>query len=267
MGAIIYRPTTVQPVTGRVGNPDRHRATTSDKAMSNSSTMSVSSSIDRLAMAAALALGMIVLPSFAADPPAGKFILRSPEVADGGTLPRDYTGDGTSSTLPLEWSGAPAGTKGYALIMHHNAPDGIKWYWILYNIPADVRSLPKNVKGVGTLGSNSVNNRGGYAPPHSKGPGAKTYIYTVYALSAPPDITVPALKVSRDVLLTAVQYKILASAELKVVYSRPPGATDSSVEGGRPDAGSARNRPDGPGERPPRGPVRQEGQQGPPGDQ
>ena len=30
----------------------------------------------------------------------------------------------------------------------------------------------------------------GYAPPHSKGPGAKTYVFTVYALSAPvrPDV-------------------------------------------------------------------------------
>ncbi|MEI6394559.1 MAG: YbhB/YbcL family Raf kinase inhibitor-like protein [Verrucomicrobiota bacterium] len=233
--------------------------------MSNSSTMSVSSSIDRLAMAAALALGMIALPSFAADPPAGTFILRSPEVTYGGTLPEDYTGDGTSSTLPLEWSGAPAGTKGYALIMHHNAPDAIKWYWILYNIPAEVQTLPKNVKGVGTLGSNSVNNRGGYAPPHSKGPGAKTYIYTVYALSAPPDITVPALKVNRDVLLAAMKDKILASAELKVVYSRPPGATDSSGEGGGTDASPGQNRPDSPGDRPPRDPNRQEGQRRPPG--
>ncbi len=32
-----------------------------------------------------------------------------------------------SATLPLEWSGAPAGTKSYALIMHHQAPDQIKW--------------------------------------------------------------------------------------------------------------------------------------------
>jgi phosphatidylethanolamine-binding protein (PEBP) family uncharacterized protein len=62
-------------------------------------------------------------------------VLRSPEVADGGQLPKDYTGDGTSSTLPLEWSGAPDGTKSFALIMHHVAPDMTKWYWILYNIP------------------------------------------------------------------------------------------------------------------------------------
>ena len=202
-------------------------------------------------MAVGLALGLIVLPSFSADPSAAKFELRSPEVTDGGPLPKDYTGDGTSATLPLEWSGAPVGTKGYALIMHHNAPDGIKWYWILYNIPADVQSLPKNVKGVGTLGGNSVNNRGGYAPPHSKGPGPKTYIYTVYALSAPPDLTVPALKVTREVLLAAMKDKILASAELKVVYSRPPGATDNAGEG----------------DRPPRDSKRQDGRRPPPRDQ
>ena len=45
------------------------------------------------------------------------------------------------------------------------------------------------MKGVGTVGSNSVNDRTEYAPPHSKGPGAKTYILTVYALSAPPQLT------------------------------------------------------------------------------
>lgn len=154
----------------------------------------------------------------------GRFILRSAEVADGGQLPTDYTGDGTSATLPLEWSGAPAGTKSYAVIMHHVAPDKTKWYWILYDIPAVVTNLPKNVKGIGTLGNNSVNGRTEYAPPHSKGPGAKTYIYTVYALSAPPRLTVPPAQVNREVLLAAMQDRILATAELHVVYSRPAGS-------------------------------------------
>ena len=153
------------------------------------------------------------------------FVLRSPAVVDGGQLPTDYTGDGESATLPLEWSGAPDGTKSYAVIMHHVAPDKLKWYWILYNIPADVISLPKNVQGVGTLGNNSVNGKAEYAPPHSKGPGPKTYIYTVYALSAPPQITLPPSEVSREVLLNAIQDHILAAAELRVVYTRPAGPT------------------------------------------
>ncbi len=157
----------------------------------------------------------------------GGFVLGSPEVADGGTLPRDFTGDGESATLPLEWKGAPPGTGSFAVIMHHiPGQNGTpKWYWVLYNIPAETRSLPRNVQNVGTLGNNSINDRVGYAPPHSKGPGEKTYIYTIYALSSPPDIKVPPAQVSRDVLLEAMKDRTLATAELKVVYSRPEGAT------------------------------------------
>ena len=55
--------------------------------------------------------------------------------------------------------------------------------------------------GIGTLGNNSVNHKTGYAPPHSKGPGPKTYILTVYALSAPVQISVPPSEVNRKVLL------------------------------------------------------------------
>jgi phosphatidylethanolamine-binding protein (PEBP) family uncharacterized protein len=162
----------------------------------------------------------------AARPAATGFVLRSPDVKDGGELPKEFTGDGAATTLPLEWSGAPAGTKSFAIIMHHVAPDQTKWYWILYNIPAEVQSIPKNAKGIGILGNNSVNERAEYAPPHSKGPGAKTYIYTVHALSEAPLITVPPSKVSRDVLLAAMKDRILATAELRVVYTR--NAADST---------------------------------------
>ena len=153
------------------------------------------------------------------------FSLRSSEVQDGGTLPVEFTGDGASATLPLEWTGAPAETKSYALIMHHIAPDMAKWYWIIYNIPANVTSLPKNVKGIGTWGNNSVNDRTEYAPPHSKGPGAKTYILTIYALSAPPQLTVPPSQVNREVLLAAMKDKILGTSELSVVYTRTGDGT------------------------------------------
>jgi phosphatidylethanolamine-binding protein (PEBP) family uncharacterized protein len=169
-----------------------------------------------------------VPPAVAPAPPAASsFVLRSPEVADGGALPIDYSGDGTGATLPLAWTGAPAGTKSYALIMHHLDPQGVtKWYWTLYNIPANVAALPKNVRGVGTLGSNSVNRQIGYAPPHSKGPGPKTYVLTLYALSDTLGINQPPAEVNREVLLAAMKGKVLASAELHVVYTRgePPPA-------------------------------------------
>ena len=99
---------------------------------------------------------------------------------------------------------------------------------ILYNISAGVHSLPGNVREVGVLGNDSVNQKTEYAPPHSKGPGAKNYIYTVYALSAAPQLNVSADKVSREVLLTAMKDKLLATAELRVVYSRPAGSVEKA---------------------------------------
>jgi phosphatidylethanolamine-binding protein (PEBP) family uncharacterized protein len=170
------------------------------------------------------------------------FTLRSSEVANGGALPKEFTGDGSAATLPLEWSGAPAGTASFALLMHHVDPQGkTKWYWVLYDIPADVHSIPRNVKGVGTLGNNSVNGQVGYAPPHSKGPGAKTYVLTLYALSAAPKLNVPPEQVDRETLLAAMKGLTLASAELKVTYDRT-GIIDA---GGAPQPGPVPG--DGPG--------------------
>ena len=148
------------------------------------------------------------------------FVLQSPEVREG-ILPKDYTGDGSGATLPLEWSGAPAETKSYTVIMHHIDPKGgTKWYWTLYNIPAEIQSLPKNGEGIGILGNNSVNHQIGYAPPHSKGPGPKVYTITVYALSSPLEITLQPKEVSREILVNSMKEKILGFAELKVTYDR-----------------------------------------------
>jgi phosphatidylethanolamine-binding protein (PEBP) family uncharacterized protein len=150
------------------------------------------------------------------------FTLTSPDLPAGGRLPMEYTCDGNASMLALDWSGAPAGTKSYAVIMHHVAgPEDIHWYLVLYNIPADVTSLPKDFSGIGTLGTNSVNDRTEYAPPCSKGPGDKTYTYTVYALSAEPQLSVPASQVNRAMLLDAIKDITLAHAEMSVVYARP----------------------------------------------
>ena len=152
---------------------------------------------------------------------AGSFVLRSSAMADNGELPKTFTGDGDGVTPPLEWSGAPAGTRSYALVMHHTDAQGANVsYWILFNIPADKQGLPQNVKGIGTLGVGSRSNRAAYTPPHSKGPGARTYVFTVYALSAPVPLALPTSGVTQEALLDAMKGKILASADLSTTYTR-----------------------------------------------
>jgi phosphatidylethanolamine-binding protein (PEBP) family uncharacterized protein len=149
------------------------------------------------------------------------FTLTSPDVPEGGLLPVEYTCDGAANTLALSWSNAPAGTRSFAVIMEHVAsPTDIHWYWVVYDIPANITSLPKNMTGIGTLGTNSVNDRQAYTPPCSKGPGPKTYTYTVYALSRQPQVSIAANQVTRAVLLDAIHDITLASAELNVTYTR-----------------------------------------------
>jgi len=149
-----------------------------------------------------------------------QFVLTSTEIAQDSLLPVAYTCDGESSTLPLDWSGYPEGTQGFALIMHHVAPTDIHWYWVVYNIPVSVNHLSINASGFGTFGNNSVNGMTRYAPPCSQGPGFKYYVYTVYALSGPVELSLSASEVTREVLLSAIKNITLSDASLTVKYAR-----------------------------------------------
>jgi Raf kinase inhibitor-like YbhB/YbcL family protein len=161
--------------------------------------------------------------------------LRSSVVGNNSDLPKKYSGDGEGISPPLEWSGVPSGTKCLAIIMHHIDREGLtKCYWTLYNIPASAHSLPEDVKGVGTAGSNTINPNIGYAPPHSKGPGRKVYTITLYALSAPLQITLPANQVTRDVLLSSMQGKVLSSTELQIAYTRSGNSPSDQQGDNRP---------------------------------
>jgi phosphatidylethanolamine-binding protein (PEBP) family uncharacterized protein len=156
----------------------------------------------------------------------GNFVLHSSAVTNAGALPTEFAGDGAGSTLPLDWKGAPAGTKSYALVMDHLAPGNeMKCYWTMWDIPADVTSFPKNVQCIGKLGP-GFKGQLGYEPPHSQGPGLKTYTLTVYALSESPQLSQPQREVTREVLLTAIKDSILDSAELKVTYTRSDNAAE-----------------------------------------
>ena len=146
----------------------------------------------------------------------GKFMLTSPVVEDMQALPTEFTGDGDGISPPLQWNDAPAGTKGYALIMDHVTSEGDKkWYWTLYDIPASAASLPKDSQRIGKLGT-GFKGETGYEPPHSKGPGAKTYVITMYALSEPLKV---AGSPGREELIEAMNGKVLASSSLRVVHS------------------------------------------------
>ena len=190
-------------------------ATTSVAPSSTSAAMESTTSIAgttlTTASAVATTAGSIAKTSFA---------LSSPDMTAGGAMPVAFTCDGQSQSPSLSWTSGPTGTVGYAIAMHHSpGPGDTHWYWVVYNIPATTTKVAAGASAPGTLGTNSVNNQLAYAPPCSKGPGIKTYTYTVYALSAAPSFTA-GTKVSRDVLLAAISNITLASSSLDVTYDR-----------------------------------------------
>jgi len=75
--------------------------------------------------------------------------LRSPAFAEKGQIPAVHTCDGKGLSSSLRWSGKPAETQSFVLIVDDpDVPDRaaskLTWvHWILYNLPADLSSCLK----------------------------------------------------------------------------------------------------------------------------
>jgi Raf kinase inhibitor-like YbhB/YbcL family protein len=129
---------------------------------------------------------------------AAAFTLTSSSVADGAPFPPAQLSGmfgmpgGLDRSPALAWSGAPEGTKSYAVTVYdRDAPTGSGfWHWAVANIPATTTGLPE---GAGDdVGSGlpadafQVPNDArapryiGAAPP--AGHGAHRYVITVHAL-------------------------------------------------------------------------------------
>ena len=171
-----------------------------------------------LALAAALATALTVSgPARAAD----AFTLTSPGIGVGNAFPAKYTCDGAGTSPPITWTNAPKGAKGYAVVMDHVPPEGgHHWYWLMWGITAKTTAIAANSTKVGYLGGNSVNKNIGYAPPCSKGPGAKTYTITVYELSGTPNLPKKSsASITRDSLLASISGITISKAALNVTYA------------------------------------------------
>ncbi|HKS90868.1 MAG TPA: YbhB/YbcL family Raf kinase inhibitor-like protein, partial [Tepidiformaceae bacterium] len=103
------------------------------------------------------------------------FTLTSSAFQPGASIPSRFTCDGAGSAPPLAWSGAPAGTKSFALIADDpDAPDPkapkVTWvHWVLYDIPASAHSLPEGVTSQ-TLPAGTREGVNGWKKPGYGGP-------------------------------------------------------------------------------------------------
>jgi hypothetical protein len=117
------------------------------------------------------------------------FTVISNDFAAGGTLPDAQVYAHGNRSPHLLWSGAPEGTKSFAITCYDpDAPTGSGfWHWTVANIPADATELAEGASP-GGLPQGAVEGRtdfgepgfGGAAPPAGHGP--HRYIFTVFAV-------------------------------------------------------------------------------------
>ena len=183
-----------------------------------------------------LRLAACILPLAALLPPAASaagFELSSPTIKPGSTLSdaqvfNDFGCKGQNISPALQWKGAPAGTKSFAVTVYDpDAPTGSGWWhWVVYNIPASATGLPEGagtVEGKG-LPAGSVQGRtdfgaagfGGACPPQGDKP--HRYIFTVHALKT------EKLDVPTDATAAMVGFMIhgnrLGQAQFTAKYGR-----------------------------------------------
>ncbi len=152
--------------------------------------------------------------------------LTSPAFRPEAEIPSKYSCDGRNISPELSWSGAPAGTKSFVLVMHDpDAPmAGGYTHWIVYNIPAGSDHIAEHapnqdhLPGGGMQGKNSSGTYGytGPCPPS----GTHRYYFRLYALDI--ELDSPA-RPGKEVLEQAMKGHVLAQSELMGRYKRSSG--------------------------------------------
>jgi Raf kinase inhibitor-like YbhB/YbcL family protein len=151
--------------------------------------------------------------------------LTSSAFTEGGSIPTRYTCEGDDTSPPLAWSGAPQGTRSFALIVDDpDAPDPAHpkmtyVHWVAYNIPATATQLAEGAgKGAMPKGTEVGLNDwkkaeyGGPCPPI----GRHRYFFTLHALDTTLDLSQP----SKADLEKAIRGHVLEKAELMGTYHK-----------------------------------------------
>ena len=153
-------------------------------------------------------------------------LLRSSAFSHNGEIPGRHTCQGDDVSVPLAWSGAPAATKSFVLIVDDpDAPDPaaprMTWvHWVLYNLPPTASALKEGVRSAdlpkGTLEGLNDWKRTGYGGPCPP-IGRHRYFHKLYAL----DSALPAMETpTKAELEQAMKGHVLEKAELIGTYQK-----------------------------------------------
>lgn len=151
------------------------------------------------------------------------FELSSPSFSQGNPIDSRYSCEGANETPVLRWSGAPADTKSFALLVEDpDAPTPTPWvHWLVANIPGSTKELMPlgregEQEGGMVQGENSFKQIGfdGPCPPAGK---PHRYYFILYALR---DNLTLGSGFSKELFLKSLEGKILGRATLMGTYQK-----------------------------------------------
>ncbi|WP_037603346.1 YbhB/YbcL family Raf kinase inhibitor-like protein [Streptacidiphilus rugosus] len=150
------------------------------------------------------------------------FTLTSNDIASGERIAdahAHHSAGGGNASPHLSWSGAPAGTRSYAVTcLDPDAPTGSgAWHWLLVNLPATTTELPTGAGGEAKLADGAFHTRNdlggdgydGAAPPPGDRP--HRYLFAVHALDT------DALDVAPDLSPALVGFNLTAHTLARAV--------------------------------------------------
>jgi Raf kinase inhibitor-like YbhB/YbcL family protein len=164
------------------------------------------------------------------------FTVRSNSFKDGDYLAQEHIlsadygfgCEGGNKSPHLAWSGAPAGTKSFAVTCFDpDAPTGSGfWHWLVINIPANVTELPLDAghRSSSKLPNGALATRtdfgapgyGGPCPPAGDHP--HRYLFTVFAAGS--ETLQATADTSAAVIGFQLHFNTLAKAAIMGLYKR-----------------------------------------------
>lgn len=155
--------------------------------------------------------------------PSSKLNIFSDAWQDGGTIPTQYSCEGSDISPPLLLDGIPPATRSLALIMNDpDAPSGNFVHWVIFNLDPGRVSISEGLgrpDAAAVEGSHGMNDFGelGYRGPCPPRGSTHTYVLTAYALDRVLEL--PS-GVTAGELLAVTPGSVLSSATLQGTFGR-----------------------------------------------
>jgi Raf kinase inhibitor-like YbhB/YbcL family protein len=165
---------------------------------------------------------MLILAATSAGPASTNFNLKSSAFENETLIPKRYSCSGLNRSPALTWTGAPSGTRSFALIVSDpDAPGGTFIHWVVYNIASKVENLPEGASTSSALGDaeQGLNGRGelGYTGPCPPPGKPHHYHFRLYAVDRTVELKPGA---TAEQLESALKGHVLGVAELVGMFGR-----------------------------------------------